>query len=69
MNLDSLYVIRDDHYPLRSADVKGLSRHILTSRNDVFANGKAFERDVAVFHGPLDIFALLRMFIVPITGN
>ena len=44
--------------PLRSADVKGLSRHILAPKCGA-----------PVFHDPLDSLALLRMYIVPITGN
>ena len=44
--------------PLRSAAVKGLSRHIL-----------ALKYRAPVFHGPLDSLALLRMNIVPITRN
>jgi hypothetical protein len=58
-----------EHRPLRSADAKRLSRHILASRCHVVVNIKPFEPDAAVFHGPLDIFALLRMYIVLITGN
>ena len=45
--------------PLRSSQVKGLSRHILAG----------IKPPAAVFHGSLDFLVLLRAAALPITGN
>ena len=43
----------------------------ISSQSAVYFTGYNYcnEHSAAVFHGPLDLLALLRVYIVPITGN